>query len=78
MFAKRRADVPNLGFSPFHKLCAQGNGTAINPAHRKHFSVGSTLKKIETIKKKMLTFTIMTAITMTVFGQITLNYREVV
>jgi hypothetical protein len=53
MFAKRRADVPNLGFSPFHKLCAQGKGNAINTAHRKHFSVGSTLKKIETMKKNV-------------------------
>jgi hypothetical protein len=29
MFAKRRADVRNLGFCAIYKLCAWGKGSAI-------------------------------------------------
>ncbi|WP_177217501.1 hypothetical protein [Thermoflexibacter ruber] len=39
MFAKRRADVRNLGFGAFYKLCACGNGSATKPALHKCFFV---------------------------------------
>lgn len=41
MFAKRRADVLNLGFRTFFKLCAWGKVSAINPYLLKHFSAAA-------------------------------------
>jgi hypothetical protein len=58
MFAKRRANVRNLGFCTFYKLFARARKVLLNPDLRKHFSVSRnattdtvTNFKIQTLAK---------------------------
>ncbi len=51
MFAKRRANVRNLGFLLSINIVRRAREVLFNPALRKHFSVSGNFKYDTTIKK---------------------------